>query len=915
MPAEIVGRDAELKRVAAVLDAAVAGPTALFLSGEAGIGKTTLWEAGVNDARRRKFHVLLSRPVESEAALSYAGLADLLAAVPQETLDRLPPAQGSALEAALLRGPSTPHDRDHRAIATGLLGVLDDLARDAPVLIAVDDVQWLDGSSIRALEFAARRRRGRVSILAAVRGTPEEGRAAQQRFGRGDRAEPLVVRPLSLGALHHLLKRRTGRTYSRPALVRVLEVSGGNPFFALELARVLGDAPARAPGTRYPTTLAEVARARLESLKTPARGVLLAAAALAAPTIDVLAQLDSKAAAALEGAEELELLEIEGNRVRFTHPLLASGIYAMATPAQRRNVHLRVAGLGLDPEERARHLALAATTADAETVAALDEAAGLARRRGAPAAAAELLELGLRLGADTPRRRLAAAHHHFDSGDPLRARALLEELIAREAPGPMRAEAESLLASVRLHDDSYAEAAGLLEQALLDVAEGSQLRVRIQLQLCYVLTNLGRIDDALLLAERVVLDAQRLGDPALQAVALASSTITKFLNGQGLDEAVLERALALEDPLLGMPIMFRPTMIAGLLLMWVGRLDQASEIFYRLRRECLERGEETDLMFVAFHTVMLECWRGDLGAARAVADDTHERALQLGTDVPLATALSTIANAAAYEGRASEAREAAERALAIFQRGTCLVATLWPLATLGFLELSTGDFAAAAARLAPMANGAAAMGVREPVCIPFAADAAEALIALGRTDEATSLVDQLEAHGRRLDRAWALAAGGRCRALLLGAAADLTAAVTAAETALLEHDRLDMPFDRARTLLVLGTLQRRQGRRRAAAETLDTATEVFEALGTSHWAARARAEASRLGLQPGQATALTPTEQRVAELAGTGRTNREVAATLGISPKTVEANLARVYQKLDIHSRAELGRRMAAVAN
>lgn len=911
MPAGIVGREAELRTIVAFLDATAAGPAVLLLVGEAGIGKTTLWEAGLEEARRRGHRLLLARPVESEAALSYAGLADILAGVDRAFFEELPAAQQSALEAALLRGGATAADRDHRAVATGMLGVLHSLAEDAPVLVAVDDLQWLDTSTQRALEFAARRRSGRVSILAALRGTVRDARMAQQRLGERELAEPLEVRPLSLGVLHHLLKQRTGRTYSRPALVRILEVSGGNPFFALELARVLGDAPARAPGTRYPGTLAEVARARLERLESSAREVLLAVAALAVPTVEELERLKPGATEALERAEALDLVEIDGNRVRFSHPLLASGVYAMAAPARRRDIHRRLAGLGLDPEERARHLALAAVTADPETVAALDEAAVSARRRGAPAAAAELLELGLRLGADEPGRRLAAARHHFDSGDPLRARALLEESIASQAPGPLRAEAQSLLASVRLHDDSYAEAAALLEQALADAGDSAALRVRIELQLGYVLTNLGRINDALVLAERVVPDAERLGDPALLATALAASTITRFLNGQGLNEAVLERALVLEDPELGMPIMFRPTLIAGLLRMWTGDLEQAGEVFYRLRRDCLERGEETDLMFVAFHTVLLECWRGDLGAARTVADDTYEGALQLGTDVPRAIALSTVANVAAHEGMVVEAREAGEGALAILLQGTCLVATLWPLAALGFLELSVGDYAAAAARLAPMAAGAASMGVLEPVCIPFAADAAEALISLGRIEEARALVDQLETHGSRLDRAWALAVGGRCRALLLAADGELVASVTAAEAALAEHDRVAMPFERARTVLVLGSLQRRQGRRRAAAATLAEAERVFTALGTPLWAARARAEADRLGLQPGEATGLTPTERRVAELAATGLTNRQVAAALHISPKTVEANLARVYQKLEIHSRAELGRRMA----
>jgi len=286
----------------------------LFLVGEAGIGKTTLWEAGLDEARRRGHRVLLSRPVESESALSYAGLTDLLAGIDQAVFEDLPAAQRSALEAALLRGGPNAADRDHRAVATGMLSVLHGLAGEAPVLVAVDDLQWLDSSTRRALEFAARRCSGKVSILAALRGTVREAQAAQQRLGEDRSAEPLEVRPLKLGALHHLLKQRMGRTYSRPALVRVLEISGGNPFFALELARVLGDVPARAPGTRYPATLAEAARARLDRLDASAQEVLLAAATLAAPTVEVLERLKAGATEALERAEEMDVVEIDGNR-------------------------------------------------------------------------------------------------------------------------------------------------------------------------------------------------------------------------------------------------------------------------------------------------------------------------------------------------------------------------------------------------------------------------------------------------------------------------------------------------------------------------------------------------------------------------------------------------------------------------
>ncbi|GAC1656816.1 MAG: LuxR family transcriptional regulator [Candidatus Dormibacteraceae bacterium] len=912
MTADLIGRTAELHAVAEFLDSIADGPAALILHGEAGIGKTTLWEAALADAARRGYSVLRCRPTQSEARLSFASIADLLMGIDAELMRGIPEPQHQALQVALLKKRPAGATPDQRATATAVVTILDRLVEKAPVIIAIDDIQWLDRASARVVEFAARRLVGRVGIVASMRTRGIHELASALQLADPQRIRRLEVGPLGLVELHDLLKDRTGRTYPRPALERIQQVSGGNPFFALELVRVLGERPALAPNTRFPASVAELARSRFEGIDERARELLLATAALATPTVELLQRAVHPDAARLLGpAEDLGLVVIDGTRVRFTHPILASGAYAMASASQRRDIHRRLAAAGLDAEERARHLALAAPRADPETIAALDDAAVHARRRGAAAAAAELLELALRLGADDPARAIRAARHHFDSGDPMRARPLLEATIARLPPGVLRADAMRLLATVRLHDDSYQEAAELLEAALTEAAADQALRVQVALELQYVLTNLGRIKDALDLIEPVIEDAEDLGDPGLIAQALAALTITRFLNGQGLDETRLARALILEDRGRATAVMFRPSLIAGLLWMWTGRLEKARETFYRVRRECLERGEETDLMFVAFHTVMLECWRGDLQSAGQVADDTYERALQLGTDVPRAIALSTIANAAAHAGDANVARAAAEAALAIFMRGTCLVATLWPLATLGFLEISLDDFEAAANRLAPMAAGAAAMGVLEPVCIPFAADAAEALIALGRLEQAAELVDQLEGHGLRLDRAWAVAAGGRCRALLLAARGELEPALAAGARALAQHERLAMPLEQARTQLVMGRIQRRQGSRRAARASLEQALATFQGMGARLWADKARGELARLGSHAVGGAGLTASEQRVAELAAAGMTNREVAATLLISPKTVEANLARIYHKLEIHSRAELGRKMS----
>ncbi|HEY4018406.1 MAG TPA: AAA family ATPase [Pseudonocardiaceae bacterium] len=911
-----VGRATELASIGEFIDSIDSGPAVLVLEGEPGIGKTTLLQAGVDQADQRGFQVLSCHPSAAEATLSFAALADLLADVTPTLLESLPEPQRQAIDVVLLRASVGSPVLDQRVIGAALLSVLERLAEQTPVLLAIDDLHWLDESSAAVIEFATRRLSSRVAVLAAVRGEESDLATPMFRLPAPLRHQRLPVGPVSLGALHALLRARLGRSFSRPAIVRIEQVSGGNPFYALELARNTdssGSLPRALPGT-----LAQLVRARIDGSTAEVRRALLAVAALANPTVEIVqATLDIDAAQVerlLTEAEAADLIRITGHRIGFAHPLLAAGVYTDATPADRRAMHRRLAEVLTEPEVRARHLALAAIRLDEGTVAALDDAARRARARGATTAAAELLELAIGLGADTPERRNSLAQQYFDAGDPARARKLLEQNVTGEVAGPIRAESQLLLATVRLHDDDYLQAADYLDKALAEAGDDRSLRVRILVTLSYVLVNLGRIPDAVKLTANMIADSTHLDDTELVALAEANAAMVRFLGGAGVERAALERILRLPDPTTPTPVMLRPSLIGGMLLAWTGDLDAALDRMLAVRRRCIEWGEESDLMFCAFQTVIFQCWRGNLADARLLAEDTMERATQLGTDIPLAIALATQANVAAYTGQPEQTREAATAALTIFQRGSCLAVTVWPLITIGFLEVSLADCAAAVAAIGPLADAASAMGYGEPMAAPFAADAAEALIGTGQLAQATALVDQLEVNGRRLDRAWALAVGARCRGLLLAAQGDLDGAVHALEQALDHHRRLSMPVEVARTQLAVGQLQRRRRQKRASADALSDAVRLFTEVGAAQWAARATAELDRAVVTPGQGTALTPSEQRVAELAATGRTNREVAAALFISPKTVEANLARVYHKLGIRSRAELGRRMAPAA-
>jgi DNA-binding CsgD family transcriptional regulator len=232
-------------------------------------------------------------------------------------------------------------------------------------------------------------------------------------------------------------------------------------------------------------------------------------------------------------------------------------------------------------------------------------------------------------------------------------------------------------------------------------------------------------------------------------------------------------------------------------------------------------------------------------------------------------------------------------------------------AVLGFLELSLSNPTAAIERLEPVLAFLDEMGSPEPGIIPCVPDAIEALVSLGRLDEAEALLGRLERQGRTLDRPWAIATAARGRGLLTAARGDLTGASSALERALVEHRRVPQPFELARTLLVKGEVERRAKQKRAARSTLEQALGLFQSLGAPLWGQRARDDLARVGGAVLPSNQLTPTEQRIAQLVGEGKKNREVADVLFISVKTVEANLSRIFHKLGVRSRTELTRRIA----
>jgi DNA-binding CsgD family transcriptional regulator len=909
----VVGRELELNAVDELLAAASDGLDCLALEGEPGIGKTTLWLEAVRRASDRSFCVLSSRPAASEARLSFAGLGDLFAGVAGEVVAALPVPQREALDAALLR-VRPGRAPDQRTVGVALLSVVRSLAACSPVLIAVDDAQWLDGATAAVLEFAVRRFGSMpVKILVTVRVSALPVRTFDCAIHAG-RRRVVLVGPLGAQALHDVIRAQLGYIFPYPVLFRLEQAARGNPFYAIEIGRELLARGELSPGERLPVPrdLRQLATARIRRLPAGTRQGLLLAAALTVPRMDLVAGAD------LSAAEEAGIIVVTSDgRIDFTHPLFSSAVYSAAPLRVRRQAHKCLAGLVEDPEERARHLALAADGPDESIALALEDAGEWARARGATAAAAELLEQASTLTPgnrtdDGLRREIKAAEHHYHAGDLVRARALLGRVLDRRPGARFRAKALYLLGQLSIHASTFTEAIALFTEALNEAGDDQPLRVPIELALAFAAAMSGDFPSQRDYSYAALRDAQSIGDRALLAQALAHVQISNFFAGDGVKEADLERVLKLED--LDRPVAstHRPSLIVGVMLIGTGQFERARRVDRDLYTWISERGEESSLPFLAGFLAWIECSRGDPASAARFAKEGLDASLHLGSETMQAWNRAFGALAAAIKGDVAHSRSEIEESLRLLHRTGWIWGLSYALAALGFLELSLGNPAGTAAALGDLTARVESQGLIDPFLFGlFLPDEIEALIALGDLERARSLIGLLDHRGRVLDRAWALAAAARCQGLLAAARGDLAAALESLEHALDQHERMSMPLELGRTLLVRGQLERRTRQKAKASRSLQEALAIFERVGARLWARRTSSELARLGLRRSAPGQLTVSERRVAELAASGLKNREVAAQLFISQKTVEANLARVYRKLEIGSRAELGARLA----
>lgn len=906
---EVIGRQWEQDNVDRFLDLLPERPAAMVLEGEPGIGKTTVWRAAVDAARRRSYRLLICRASESEGALSFLGLGDLLDSMSKEALELLPEPQRLALELALLRsaGEGSP---DRVGVARGALSVLRASAAEAPTLVAIDDVQWLDPPSADVLRFVVHRLTDeRLGLLVSVRNGGAASLELDQAFPGGGLVR-LRLESLSFEELEEVVRLHLPVSFTRPTWRALHRISGGNPFFALQLADALERRGGRVPvaGLPIPETLADAVRERLTALSPSARAALLPVAALALPTLSLI-QAGAAEAEGVEEAVQAGVLQIDEERLRFAHPLLASFVYGDASEAERRAVHRRLAALVADPEENALHLGRGAVEPDESVAATLEATGDRAAKRGHREIGAELAEHAERLtpteGADDRARRIrAAAGFLYAAGDGARSRELLEEIVERLPPSEERARALRLLGFVV---DDVSRCTALLEQALVEAGDDLELRSQV-LTLLSAKASWGGNWSA---GARHLRKAVELAERSDSVAALATASARLAWAEVGPDRLpLIERAVELERSLpefLSYPD--SPSHLYGVVLLAVDRLDEARRQLEESYERGLALGDSHRLIHLGW-LAELELRAGNWERALAHARACEALGRQFGVRDADAWGAWSRAVVEAHLGNVDAAVEAGERASRLARAiGFQFILTLSEM-TLGLLRLSAGQEAAALDHLLPLLEERAGVNLHASLVARTLANAIEALVATGELVDAKSLAGRLEEHARAMPVPSAIAAAARCRALVLAQGGDLPSARASIEAALAAHARLREPFELARTCVAQGAIERRAKQKAEAREALRRAEAIFAELGARLWLERTQRELARTGLTRSFERELTPTELRVAELAATGAQNKEIAGALFVSVKSVEASLSRIYRKLGIRSRVELASRL-----
>jgi DNA-binding CsgD family transcriptional regulator len=899
----VIGRNSEISSLDRLLsDAATGGTSAVVLEGETGIGKTTLWEYGVGRATDLGWTVLSARMSQAETRLTYVGLGDLLARTAVAGVAELPVPQRRALEAALLWAEPGDAPPSQRAVAVGFLTLVERLAREAPVLVAIDDAHWLDRQTAAVLGFAARRLDAQpVVMLLALRSGETEPFPIEHTTRRLAR---ISVGPLCLDALHKLIRAETGSGLPRRQLSEIERLSGGNPLFALELARAAADgAGMNSTPPSLPATLGEAVLRQIRALPASTRHELLVAEVAAHPNVRLV---NPKKILAAEQAAIITI-DHEG-AIAFRHPLFAWAVASIASSEQLKLAHLRVAERTRYPEERLRQLALATDGPNPELAGDLEEMAAIVRERGAPGSSAELLALARRLTPTEMVEEWASRCAQeiallYEAGDWEQAWAVGQEALGRLPSGPARA-------AVLLEAATHRLGAAELCRLALEEADGDPvLMIRGQLGLAsqhfYAFDTLASLEQV----ETAVTLARDLGDPGLLAVALTHLGIFRFLGGVDEPLPPLDEANRIERELgsSSVPVAMSASCYIALMQTCSDELDLARTTFEGLLDQTIESGDERSQAQLKSFLGLLETRAGNWQRARELIRESISQADLMEFEQGRGEKRALLAALQVEQGDFDAARGGIAEALTICTGIGDNFTLLLCHSILARIELGSGNPRSAleqTERIREILPESSA-----PLWLDFEGTEIEALVAVGNTHDAARRLVALRRRTRAypfLQRQIRVAHG---TSLLRASQDDLAGAAAALERLIAEHDLSPTPFEQARTLLLKGQLERRNRHKNAARETLEEAAAIFERLGAPSRVERCRAETARLGLRRTTRT-LTESEQRVAELAAEGKTNRQIASELFISRRTVEANIARIYQKLDISTRAALATRI-----
>ena len=893
---ELVGREPELEQVRSWAHGLSTGPSALVIRGEAGIGKTTIWQVATAEAASAEATVLVSRPVESELPLGHAGLGDLFGRVAASVLDRLPELQSRALKSALSLD-SDGEITEPLLVGRATVALLRSLAESAPVVIAIDDVQWLDRPSARALAFAARRLEGApVGLVLSVRDGHEE--PLQIASALGDRIRTMSLTGLSLGGLGHLLRVRIDPELSRRTLLRIHEQSAGNPFYAMELARARDD--------RLPPSLTEIVGRRLEEGDAASQRVIEQLAVLGPAPVSAIAD-----AAGLDSAILHGLLIEQHEEVRFAHPLLAAGAYQRIPPGRRRALHREAASTVATLEERARHLALAATGPDPTSAAILDEAAVAARRRGAPETAAELADHAARLTPDEDpaardRRLMDRADYLALAADEAAARRIVDDLLRRGVRGTTRVRALVWRALTETTPDA---AVADLEAAVAEPHDDGLLAVRTLAQLAWQRGAWqGAVEPAIREALEAVAKADQLGDPSALVTALTAAGLVSSIAGRAGAAEHFRRALAITE------LNPRAASDHSLRLAyaherwWRGDFMTAQALLDEEWRLAAEHGDDGQKMRLTIFRAVLASYRGHWNECESLLDD----ALGAARDYWRVLAL---VHRAILRGRRGDRRALADAAEIHASAAGIADAVLGPAAdfAVGWIDIAEGRTAEAAERMSRLPEVSDSHGSRGPEFAAVIPETVAVLVEADRLADAGALLRQLERRMVQLEP-WSAAAADLCRGLLELGAGQADEAVGHVRAAAERFEGMGSPWEAGQARLAEGNALRRLGRRREAARALEIAIVIFAGLGAHPALRRAEDALRRARPRRREAGQLTAAENRVAALVANGRTNREVAATLFTTVATVEAHLTRIYSKLGIRSRTDLANRLRGEA-